>query len=660
MSQQLESSTVLSGLESLQVVRRTLNYAWDIRYRYLLKVCLAVIAIFPPLILVWPFKIIIDNVILGNPIEHSAAAYPVFIQPFVDILVGESPLTIMFYIVIFGFVTIALLGAFGESGTTSTQRDGVNSNLADGTDVATRSENEANRAQSSIGGMMGYLEFLWSIRITHRLNYRLRAEVYERLQSLPMSTLEDERIGDALYRIMYDTPAITDLCDKAIVVPVQGMLQIFIILMMLETSFNDAPELFWIGLSALPMFFVVFLFYTRRLRKQWEISRDQGATTTASMEENLANMLAVQSLGGQQRELRRFARTSESSFRSYLLGYGLMQLVSLTGIFLFAGVVMYALTIMTDLIIEAILSPGDLVVIYVFFARIFGSARQLGGLWLDLQFPIAGMRRVYLLLNLPVEEDIVAPVDLAGITQGLTFSNVCFTYPDGTEALKDINLQATMGQMVALVGSTGAGKTSLAYMIPRFHHPSSGVVSLDGQDIAAVSLQTLRSQIAFVFQETTLFDGTVEENIRIAKPAATDLEIRTAASTAGADEFIKALPKGYQTHLGTKGDKLSVGQKQRIAIARGLVRNAPILILDEPTSALDPETENNLVKTLHKASRSKLVIVVAHRLSTIRAADQILFMQDGRIIERGTHEQLMAIDNGGYRRFVILQTRGAA
>jgi len=660
MSQQFESTTVLSAWESLKVVRRTLRYAWELRSRFLVKLCLVLISIFPPLILVWPFKIIIDNVILGNPIDQSNTAYPIFIQPFVDLLVGESSLTMMLYIVIFGVITITLLGAFGETGTTSTQRDGVNSNLADGTDVATRTENEANRAQSAIGGILGYFEFLWTIRITHLLNYRLRADVFQRLQNLPMSTLEDERIGDAVYRVMYDTPAITDLCDKAIVVPVHGVAQLFIVLLMLEFSFSDAPELFWIGLSALPMTFAIFLLYTRRLRKQWEISRDQGATTTSSMEESLGNILAVQSLGGQKRELNRFARTSQASFRGYLLGFGLMLLVYLTGALLFACVVMYALTIMTDLVIEGILSPGDIVVIYVFYARIFDAARKLGGLWLDLQFPIAGMRRVFLLLDLPVEEDVEAPAELATIAHGLRFSDVSFSYPDGTQALKGISLEADLGQMVALVGSTGAGKTSLAYMIPRFHSASSGVVYLDNQDITGISLKSLRSQIAFVFQETALFDGTVEENIRIANPASTDLEVRAAASVAGADKFIKALPDGYQSHLGTKGGKLSVGQKQRISIARGLVRDAPILILDEPTSALDPETENSLVQTLHKASRSKLVIVVAHRLSTIRAADQILFMEAGEILERGTHEQLMEIDNGAYRQFVQLQTRGAA
>lgn len=660
LEQPFESAVDLSGPEALGIVHRTLAYAWDVRGRYFIRVLLALFAIFPPLILVWPFKIVVDNVVLGYPIEQSTGAtYPTYIQPFVNMLAGESRLTIMIAVMIFGFFTIALFGAFGESGTTSTQRDTVNSNLGDGTDVATRTENEANRAQSQIAGLIGYIEFLWSIRITHLLNYRLRAEVFQRLQNLPMSTLEDERIGDAVYRVMYDTPSITDLCEKTIVVPIQTVVQITVILMMLDFSFAQAPELFWIALSALPIFFIVFLLYTRRLRRQWERSRDLGATTTSSMEESLGNILAVQSLGGQKRELDRFARTSASSFRGYLVGFGLLMIVFLTGGIIVAGVIMYALTIMTDLIIQGLLTAGDLVVIYVFYMRMFMASQRLGSLWLDLQFPIAGMRRVFRLLDLPVEKDN-AHRDLPAITEGIEIRDVTFHYPDGTRALNHVSMEAKLGQLVALVGSTGAGKTTLAYMIPRFHIPTDGQVLIDGFDISDVSLKSLRSQIAFVFQETTLFEGTIEENIRIANPEASEIEVRNAALVAGADQFIRELEDGYDTDLGTKGGKLSVGQKQRISIARGLVRNSPVLILDEPTSALDPETENALVQTLRSASKSKLVIVVAHRLSTIRAADQILFLQDGEILERGTHDELIAIDGGAYRQYVELQTRATA
>jgi ABC-type multidrug transport system fused ATPase/permease subunit len=193
-------------------------------------------------------------------------------------------------------------------------------------------------------------------------------------------------------------------------------------------------------------------------------------------------------------------------------------------------------------------------------------------------------------------------------------------------------------------------------MIPRFLTPTSGRVLIDGEDIATYSLKSLRDNITFVFQENTLFEGTIEENISITRPGAGHEEVVNAARIAGADEFINSLPDGYRTDIGTRGGKLSVGQKQRISIARGIIRDAQILILDEPTSALDPETENELVKTLHEASRHKLVFVAAHRLSTIRAADQILFMENGEIIERGTHDQLISTPDGAYRKFVMLRT----
>jgi ABC-type multidrug transport system fused ATPase/permease subunit len=197
-------------------------------------------------------------------------------------------------------------------------------------------------------------------------------------------------------------------------------------------------------------------------------------------------------------------------------------------------------------------------------------------------------------------------------------------------------------------------------MVPRFLSPGRGRVLADGIDLRDVTHESLRSQIAMVFQETTLFDDTVAGNIRVGKPDASDTEVRRAARVAGADDFVQRLPLGYETPLGRGGGKLSVGQKQRLAIARALVRDAPILILDEPTSALDPLTERDLVAALHEASRTRLVLVIAHRLSSIRSADQIFFVDGGRIVERGTHEELMSRPAGAYRRFVELQTRGAA
>jgi ABC-type multidrug transport system fused ATPase/permease subunit len=298
--------------------------------------------------------------------------------------------------------------------------------------------------------------------------------------------------------------------------------------------------------------------------------------------------------------------------------------------------------------------------LFSYFIQILGASLDLGALWFVVQDNAAGLQRVFFLMDQPAEQDVPGAAALPPLREGVRIENVDFEYPDGTPGLRGVSLEVRRGQLIALAGPAGAGKTTLAYLIPRFLRPTRGRVLFDGVDAAGVTLASLRSQVAFVFQETALFDMTVEENIRIGKPDATDVEVRRAAQIAGADEFIRRLPRGYSTPLGRAGGKLSVGQKQRLAIARALVREAPVLILDEPTSALDPRTERELVAALHEAARSRIVLVIAHRLSTIRAAHQILFLERGRIVERGSHGELVSREGGAYRRFVELQTRGAA
>jgi ABC-type multidrug transport system fused ATPase/permease subunit len=214
--------------------------------------------------------------------------------------------------------------------------------------------------------------------------------------------------------------------------------------------------------------------------------------------------------------------------------------------------------------------------------------------------------------------------------------------------------------MVGIVGPSGSGKSTLTKLVQRLYVPESGRVLVDGVDIAEVTRGSLRSQIAFVFQETTLFDTTIAENLRLGNPRASDADLVRAAQVAGIHEFIASLPEGMNTRLGRAGGKLSVGQKQRLSIARALVCEAPIMIFDEPTSALDPDTEARIVQAMETASRDRIVIVIAHRLSTVRNAGQILFLQDGRIVERGSHRALLANPNGAYRRFVQLQTHGSS
>jgi len=254
------------------------------------------------------------------------------------------------------------------------------------------------------------------------------------------------------------------------------------------------------------------------------------------------------------------------------------------------------------------------------------------------------------------EEDRPGTVDLGTISDGVSIQGVDFEYPDGHRALTNVDLELPMGELVALVGPTGAGKTTLAYLIPSLVMPTAGRVLIDGKDLSEVDLDSLRQQVTYVFQEHLLLSESIRDNLLLANPAASEAEMMAALETAGCMEFIDSKPDGIDSVLGRSGDTLSVGQQQSLSIARGLVRDARILILDEPTAALDPRTEGQLVESLRAAAQDRLVIVIAHRLSTIRRADRIVFLEEGEIRDVGNHEELMANPDSPYRTFVELQS----
>ena len=284
------------------------------------------------------------------------------------------------------------------------------------------------------------------------------------------------------------------------------------------------------------------------------------------------------------------------------------------------------------------------------------SAAGLGLYWVELQKNIAAVRRVFFFIDYTSEyghDDN----RMDRIQNEIKIRDVNFSYPDGRTALSDINLDLPIGQVTAIVGPTGAGKTSLAYLLPGYLRPSSGEIWFDDYKLSDRSVKDIREQVTYVFQEHMLLSDSIKENLLLACPDATDEEIDDACKTAGADEFINKLPNGIHTKLGKAGNTISVGQKQRISIARGLLRNTPIIILDEPTAALDPKTENKLIARLKGASKGKLFVIIAHRLSTVKAADQIIFIENGKIEDVGSHDELMLKKNGRYRHFVNLQNQ---
>lgn len=324
------------------------------------------------------------------------------------------------------------------------------------------------------------------------------------------------------------------------------------------------------------------------------------------------------------------------------------------------GLTFYVFYDVANAIIDARMSAGDYAVLYGFFLQIAITAGALGALWFNLQNSVAGMKRVFDVIDMRVDADHHGARRLPGAARRVALEDVSFRYPDGTLALDGVSIEGRVGEMIALVGTTGAGKSTLAYTLPGFIRPTAGRVLLDDTDLTALSVDCVRDNVAFVFQEPIVFDDTVASNIGMGNPAAAPVELETAARTAGALDFIEALPNGFETRLGQGGATLSVGQKQRLAIARGLVSRAPVLVLDEPTAALDPETENALVAALQAERQKRLLIVIAHRLSTIRSADRIVFIESGRIVETGSHDALMRRPDGAYRRFVELQVGGTA
>ena len=586
------------------------------------------------------------------PIEGSN--YPWFINWLALFLDGRSQVEMMGWLVLFAVGTMALLGVSGSL----TLEDNMISRLSEGFDSATKSENEANFALSQGGGVVGVLEFLVQIRLTQSLNHLVRSQLFERIKAMPMSRLDDQRIGDTVYRVMYDTPAISKIFYDVLEGPIKAVLLYINTSLIMVGTYSGAPEVILLTILALPVQFLLVAVFSRFLRRASRNSREAGATTTGNIEEGMSNVLAVQSLGGSQQELDRFESTSKRSFSQFRLVYLLELLVQQVGRFGGQVITWLVWFVVIGRIIEGTMTPGDFVVVFIYFSTLLRTTGSIPSTWIRIQDDVAGMHRVFSFLDMP-GEDTDDGIELGPITQGVVMRDVGLTYPDGRQALSGINFEAGVGEIVALVGPTGAGKTSLAHLVPAYYTPTAGTLTIDGHDVLDIAKASLRNQVAYVFQETHLFSDSILDNICYGTKDVSRDDVEQAARVAGAHDFVSTLPDGYDTRLGTVTSKLSVGQKQRIAIARGLVQSSRILILDEPTSALDPETEAHLVAALDEAAKDRLVIVIAHRLSTIAHANRIYFLDEGEIREQGTHEELMSLEDGQYRQYVELQSAAA-
>jgi len=641
----IDIDTHLSNRQSYALIVRSMKLLRTVKPLFAGKLLLAALALIPGLTMPYINKVIIDQVLLQRPIDTVDVPFPPHFMPFVNVIQNLSPMETMGAVIALLAVLLLLFG-----------RGGLGVWLGFGADSATTSEYKLNAGGSQASGILGVLESYIDIRLNQRLANGLRTRLFNRLARLSMSKLDDHRIGDSVFRVMYDAPDVPQICLGLTLQPFFTLVGVLTSLYLIQYSYGAiSPELVWISGLLVPIGLAVTLPASALIRRVQQASRASGTATTNAIEESMSNIQAVQSLGGMGKERSRIEEKSSESYRRFRhvkiveIGVGSLSFLLTIGL----GLYVY-LSVAAD-IIAGNMTPGDWGVLFGFTLSIGRSGLSIGMIWINLQGNTAAIRRVFFFLDMEAEDTYEKLPDLPAVRKTVAFEDVRFSYPNGHVALRYINLKLQTGELVAVVGPTGSGKTSLAYLVPAYYRPTRGRVTFDGRDIAEVNLHSLRSQVSYVFQEHLLMSESIRSNFQLVNPRATEGDMMAACDTAGAGEFIHALPDGLDTVLGRSGDTLSVGQKQRLCIARGLVRDTKILILDEPTAALDPAAENALVRSLRQAAEGRLVIVIAHRLSTIRQADRIIFLEDGEIKDTGNHDTLMADENSPYRRFVELQ-----
>jgi ATP-binding cassette subfamily B protein len=484
------------------------------------------------------------------------------------------------------------------------------------------------------------------------VSYDLRLSIYAHIQRLSLAFHDQKRTGDLISRVTNDIEAIQSFIT-------QGLLGVLINIMTLMGMIGVMFYLNWeftlIALSVAPVLFVMVYTYTRRIKKASREVRKKEGEITSVVEEVLSSIRVVKAFAREDYEVRRLEQESleavEISLRARSLKAKLTPLVGIvvaigTGMVLWFG---------ARLVLSGTLSAGALVVFILYLAKMYKPMQELSKMTDTYSKAAVGYERIQEILETDAEVKDARGARRAPKLKGdIEFENVSFSYDEQTPILKNVSLEMKAGQVSALVGPTGAGKTSIISLIPRFYDPSSGLIKIDGIDVKQFQQKSLRQQMSFVLQETVLFHAPLWQNIAYGKPGCTRDEIIKAAELANASEFIDKLPQGYDTILGERGMTLSGGQRQRIAIARAVVRNTAILILDEPTSGLDSASEKLVFEALDRLMEGKTVVVIAHRLSTIQRADTIFVIKDGEVAERGGHDELMQL-NGVYAELHNLQ-----
>jgi ATP-binding cassette subfamily B protein len=492
---------------------------------------------------------------------------------------------------------------------------------------------------SALRGLCAFLQGYLGESAAQGGSYQLRKALYAHIQQLSFSFHDQAQTGELLARGTSDVEQLRNFTGR-------GLLMIFNLVLLIVGVTIALVRMNWLlallALLMLPVLYWRASYFSRTVQPMFRKVQDQIARVATLVQDNAAGARVVRAFGTEQREIARFDRANAELYDDYL--HSTRQQAFNTPLleFMANASTMAMIWVGGLLVVRRVLTLGELVAFYSYLLQIITPMRRGGFLMSMASRAAAASERILEILDTPVA--VSSPpdaVELPDIQGRVEFQDVTCAYHPGRPVLEHVSFRVDPGQMVALVGATGSGKTTVANLIPRFYDVSSGRVLIDGHDVREVSLPSLRKRVGIVMQETTLFSGTIRENIAFARVDASEEDIQAAAHTARADEFIARLPLGYETVVGERGVSLSGGQKQRIAIARAVLMDPRLLILDEFTSAVDVATERLIRAALVDLMKHRTTFVIAHRISTVRAADSILVLHRGQLVASGTHEELM-------------------
>ena len=510
-------------------------------------------------------------------------------------------------------------------------------------------------AIAAVGAVSSYTEKYVTTSLAQWVMHDLRRTLYSHIQRLSLGFHDQKQTGDLISRLTSDIDAIQNFIASGLL---GALINSLTLVGMMAVMFCLSPRFTLIALSVAPLLFAVVFHYTRRIKKATREVRKKEGEMVSVIQEVLSSMRVVKAFGREEFEQRRLAEESRESIQIALQVRGLkVKLAPMVDMIIAVGTCL-VLWFGGRMALTGSLSAGSLVLFIWYLGRMYKPMRELSKMTDAYSKAAIGYERIREVLDTHRQVSDLPGARRAPAFRGrIELSDVSFGYEPKYPILKQVNLMVEPGQVAALVGPTGAGKTTIINLIPRFYDPDAGTVKIDGTDVKLFQQESLRRQISFVLQDTLLFHGTVWYNIAYGKPGATRAEILHAADLANAREFIEQMPQGYDTVIGERGVTLSGGQRQRIAIARAVIRNTPILILDEASTGLDAASEKLVFDALDRLMEGKTSIVIAHRLPTIRSADLIFVVNDGEIVERGNHAQLLR-NRGLYAELHELQFPG--